>query len=158
LKQMMKLQQLSFDNYFSMVVKLEDQAYNFLTNLGEEVSCLNEENKKALEQWRAAYKKQRDEFKKTVDDSYSKIESFFDYNGMTLFQEQAGKMFIDFLQQSSWMPKDYKKSVDDLILMYKKGCEEFRKYFDDRIESMKDYYCKATGSSKEQQKTKPKKS
>jgi len=43
---MMKLQQLSFDNYFSMVVKLEDQAYNFLTNLGEEVSCLNEENKK----------------------------------------------------------------------------------------------------------------
>jgi len=73
---MMKLQQLSFDNYFSMVVKLEDQVYNFLTNLGEEVSCLNEENKKALEQWRAAYKKQRDEFKKTVDDSYSKIESF----------------------------------------------------------------------------------
>jgi hypothetical protein len=153
-KQMINLQKTTFDSYFSMIIKLQDQAEKLVRAFTDQTPCMSDESKKALENWNAAYKKQRDDFKKAVDQGYSRMESFFDCNAMEMFQEQTEKMFSNFLQQSSWMPKDFKKATEELSAMYKNGHEEFKKYIDDNIRRVGNLHSTA---EKQQTKAKQKK-
>jgi hypothetical protein len=76
-KQMIDFQKTTFDNTFSAVVTLQEQAEKMVNVLMEQSVWLPEDGKKAVNEWGAAYKKGRDDFKKSVDENFSKFEGFF---------------------------------------------------------------------------------
>jgi hypothetical protein len=154
IKQMMELHKKSFENYFSMMILLQDQTENILKPFVDKSPGMSDENKKILDQWSREYKKSRDDFKKAVDQGYAKIEAFFDYNAILSFQEQNEKMFNEFLEQANWMPQDFRKAVKELAAMYKNSCDDFKKYVDENINRVDDYF---SAGKKTQAKSKTKK-
>lgn len=156
LKSMIHLQKTYFDNYFSLITNLHEQAQNVLKNWTGPMPYTTEESKKAVENLRAIYKKQCENFKEAVDNGYSKIESFFDDDAMMRFQEQTEKMFNQFLRQSAWLPDDFKKSMENLAATYQKSWDDFRKYWEDSARRVRDFYPAAEkGPKKTSRKKRP---
>ncbi len=77
-KQIIDFQKATFDNTYSAISMLQDQAEK-TTNMFLESSLwpVPEEGKKILKEWVQAYKKGREEFKKALDESFVKMEDFF---------------------------------------------------------------------------------
>jgi phage-related minor tail protein len=73
-RQIIEFNKFAFDNAFSGMVMLQDQAEKMTNSFLEQVNVLPEEGKKITTQWMSAYKKGCDEFKKTVDDNFKKAE------------------------------------------------------------------------------------
>jgi polyhydroxyalkanoate synthesis regulator phasin len=142
-KQMMDLHKKSFENYFSMMVMLQDQTEKILKPFVDQAPSMSDEGKKVLDKWTSEYKKSREDFKKAVDNGYAKVEAFFDYNSILNFQEQNEKMFNEFLDQASWMPDDFKKAVKDLTDTYKNSRENFKKYIDKNVNHVDDFFSDA---------------
>jgi hypothetical protein len=80
-KQMLDFNKRSFDNAFTAMVLLQEQTENMLNTLLEQATWLPADGKKAISEWIAMYKKGRDVYKNTVDESYKKVESFFSKSG-----------------------------------------------------------------------------
>jgi len=76
-KQMIEFQKTTFDNTFNAMVLLQEQTERMVGTLLEQATWLPEEGRKAINEWVAAYKKGRDEFRKYVDENFKKVESFF---------------------------------------------------------------------------------
>ena len=76
-KQMIEFQKTAFDNTFSAMVALQDQTEKMVNLSLEQSVWLPENGKKAINAWTEAYKKGRDDFKKFVDENFSKAGSFF---------------------------------------------------------------------------------
>jgi len=76
-KQMIDLQKTALDNTFNSMVLLQEQTERMVHTMMEQATFMPEEGKKILGEWVQTYKKGRDEFKKTVDDSFSKVEAYF---------------------------------------------------------------------------------
>jgi hypothetical protein len=77
-KQMIDFQKTTFDNTFNAMVMLQDQAERMANTLLEQATWLPEEGRKAIRDWVAAYKNGREEFKTNVDQSFKKVEEFFE--------------------------------------------------------------------------------
>jgi len=77
LKQMIDFNKAAFDNTFNAMVMLQEQTEMMSTTLLEQATWLPEEGKKAINEWVKAYKKGREDFKKTVDGNFKKVEEFF---------------------------------------------------------------------------------
>ncbi len=77
-KQIIDFQKATFNNSFSAISMLQDQAEK-ATNMFLESSLwpVPEEGKKILTEWIQAFKKGREEFKKALDESFLKMEDFF---------------------------------------------------------------------------------
>jgi polyhydroxyalkanoate synthesis regulator phasin len=76
-KQMLDFQKTTFDNSFSAMVMLQEQTEKAAQTLLDQASWLPEEGRKAIDEWVAAYKKGREEFKALVDENFKKVEDFF---------------------------------------------------------------------------------
>ena len=76
-KQMLDFQKSTFDNSFSAMVMLQEQTEKAAQTLLDQASWLPEEGRKAIDEWVAAYKKGREEFKALVDENFKKVEDFF---------------------------------------------------------------------------------
>lgn len=76
-KQMIDFQKSTFDNSFSAMVLMQDQTERLARTILEQATWLPEQGKKAIDEWISAYKEGREKFKKTVDDSFQKVEEFF---------------------------------------------------------------------------------
>ncbi len=76
-KQMMEFQKAAFDNSFNGMEMVQEQAEKMLNMSLEQATWLPEEGKKVIDEWRKAYQKGCEEFKKTVDDNFKKVEDFF---------------------------------------------------------------------------------
>jgi polyhydroxyalkanoate synthesis regulator phasin len=139
-KQMIDVHKKSFDNCFSTMVNLQNQAEKIMTTFVDLTPGMTDEGKKVMEQLNSMYKKNRDEFKKAVDDGYEKVEAFFDNDAIAMFQDQTKKMFDLFSNQKSWLPFDFKKTMDDLAAMYKKGCDDLKKQTDDNVQRVEKFY------------------
>ncbi len=76
-KQIVDLQKATFDNAFSAMAMLQDQAEK-TTNMLLESSIwpIPEEGKRIMKEWVQAFKKGREEFKKALDDSFDKMQDF----------------------------------------------------------------------------------
>jgi polyhydroxyalkanoate synthesis regulator phasin len=149
-KQMIDLHKTSFGNFFSTMVTLQDQAEKMMKTFVDRNPGITEEGKKVMEQLNSMYKKNRDDFKKAVDEGYEKVEAFFDGNATATFQDQAKKMFDLFSYQKNWMPFDVMKHMEELSAMYKKGYDEFNKQIDENIQRMGEF---ASVAKKPQTKT-----
>ena len=75
-KQMIDFQKSTFDNSFSAMSMVQEQAER-MVNMSLTHTWLPEEGKKAIEDWIGAYKNGCEDFKKTVDDNFKKVEDFF---------------------------------------------------------------------------------
>jgi hypothetical protein len=59
------------------MVLLQEQTEKASVTLLDQATWLPEEGRKAIDEWIAAYKKGREEYKKLVDENFSKVEDFF---------------------------------------------------------------------------------
>jgi polyhydroxyalkanoate synthesis regulator phasin len=76
-KQMIDFQKTTFDNTFSAMVMMQEQTEKMANTLLEQAAWMPEEGKKAVSDWVKAYKKGREDFKKSVDENFKKVEDFF---------------------------------------------------------------------------------
>jgi hypothetical protein len=77
LKQMIEFNQSTFNTTFEAMSLLQDQFERVAQTAVDQASWLPEEGRKAIENWVDAFKSGRNEFKKYVDESYQKVESYF---------------------------------------------------------------------------------
>ncbi len=77
LKQMIDFNKAAFDNTFSALVMLQDQAESSSNTLLAQATWLPKEGKKAIDEWVKTCKTGRETFKKSVDESFKKVEDFF---------------------------------------------------------------------------------
>lgn len=76
-KQMVDFNRSAFNNAFNAMVMVQDQTETLSNTMLNQATWLPEEGKKALLEWVEAFKKGREEYKKTVEDAFKKVESFF---------------------------------------------------------------------------------
>lgn len=76
-KQMMEFNKTAFDNTFNAMTVLQDQTEKLVFRFLEKAPWFPEEGKKAVTEWVSAYKKGRDDFKSTTDESYKKVADYF---------------------------------------------------------------------------------
>ncbi|MDM8555375.1 hypothetical protein QUF75_11640 [Desulfococcaceae bacterium HSG7] len=78
LKQMIDFNKATFDNSFNAMIMLQEQTERMSSQLLDQAAWLPEDGKKAISDWVSAYKTGRDDFKKSVDDSFKKVTEFFE--------------------------------------------------------------------------------
>ena len=76
-KQMIDFQKTTFDNTFNAMVLLQEQAESMASTILDQATWMPEEGRKAINDWLKAYKKGREDFKKGVDENFTKVEDFF---------------------------------------------------------------------------------
>jgi hypothetical protein len=83
LKQMIDFNKTSFDNSFSAMVMIQDQTEKMVNSLLDQATWIPAEGKNAINEWVGSYKKGREAFKKNVDDSFKKVNEFFEGTAKT---------------------------------------------------------------------------
>jgi hypothetical protein len=76
-KQMFDFYKSTFDNSFSAMIMLQEQMERMANMYWGQMVNLPEEVKKGLNEWTKSYKKNCEDFKKVIDESFKKLESFF---------------------------------------------------------------------------------
>ena len=76
-KQMIDFQKTTFDNTFNAMVMLQEQTERMASTLIEQAAWMPEEGRKLIRNWVDAYKKGYEDFKKTADENYKKVDEFF---------------------------------------------------------------------------------
>jgi hypothetical protein len=76
-KQMLDFNKSAFENSFNAMVMLQQQAERAANTILDQATWLPEDGRKAIQQWADSYKKGRDDFKKLIDENYSRVESYF---------------------------------------------------------------------------------
>ncbi|MCK8602872.1 hypothetical protein [Desulfoferrobacter suflitae] len=76
-KQMIDFNKTAFDNAFNSMAMLQEQAERMTGMVLEQATWLPKEGKKVIDEWVKAYKKGRENFKSSMEDSFKKVEEFF---------------------------------------------------------------------------------
>jgi len=76
-KQMMDFSKTALDNTFNAMTVLQDQNEKLVFRFLEKAPWFPEDGKKAINEWVKAYKKGREDFKATADNSYKKVTDYF---------------------------------------------------------------------------------
>ncbi len=76
-KQMVKFNKAAFDNTFGALSLLQDQMERTMKIMVEQATWLPKEGKQVFEEWVKACKKGGEDFKKAVNDGFTRLESFF---------------------------------------------------------------------------------
>ena len=80
-KQMIDFNKTTFDNSFGAMIMLQEQTEKMVNMSLEQATWLPENGKEVINEWLVTYKKGREDFKKTMDENFKKVEKFFtDYN------------------------------------------------------------------------------
>jgi hypothetical protein len=75
--QMISFQRTLFDSSFNAVKMAQDQTEKMTNSFMDKLSWIPEDGKKAVNDSADFYKKARDDFKKSVDDGFTKMEEMF---------------------------------------------------------------------------------
>lgn len=76
-RQMIQFNKTAFDNSFNAMNMVYEQNEKMLDTFLSQATWMPENGKKAITDWMQAYKKGCEDFKKMVDESYQKVETFF---------------------------------------------------------------------------------
>lgn len=76
-KQMIDFYKTTFDNSFTAMMMLQEQMDRMAGLYMGQLVNVPDEVKKGLAEWTKSYKKNCEDFKKVVDDSFKKLEGFF---------------------------------------------------------------------------------
>ena len=77
LKQMLEFNKTAFDNSFNAMLTIQEQNAKMVDTFVEQATWMPEEGKKVIRDWVNAYKKGCQDFKKTADENYKKVDEFF---------------------------------------------------------------------------------
>ena len=77
LKQMLEFNKTAFDNSFNAMLTIQEQNAKMVDTFVEQATWMPEEGKKLIREWVNAYKKGYQDFKKTADENYKKVDEFF---------------------------------------------------------------------------------
>lgn len=80
-KQMITFNKAAFDNSFNALVTLQEQTEKMVNAFLDQATWLPEEGKKVTLDWIQAYKKGGEDFKKTVDENFKRVEDFIASSG-----------------------------------------------------------------------------
>ena len=76
-KQMVEFQKATFDNSFNAMAMVQAQTERMI-NMGlDQADWLPEDGKKVVDGWLKSHNKGRADFKKIVDDNFTRVEQFF---------------------------------------------------------------------------------
>lgn len=131
MKQIIDVQKTSFDNFFSTMAIYQSQAEKLFKTFVESTPGISDEGKKAVEQWSDAFKKAIDDFKRTVDNGYTRIEVLLDLSAaMFMYQHQTEKMLNTFAIQKNIIPQNYFMDVmQEWINIYNKNMKSVEDFF-----------------------------
>ena len=76
-KQMVDFNKATLDNAFNAINLVQEQSERLGQSTLDQATWMPEEGKKVVNDLLTAYKKGRDEFKKNVDEAFSKVEEYF---------------------------------------------------------------------------------
>jgi polyhydroxyalkanoate synthesis regulator phasin len=76
-KQMIDFNKATFDNTYNAMTLLQEQTAKMVNTFMGQATFLPEEGKKMLDEWVQTFKKGREEFKKAVDEGFTKVETYF---------------------------------------------------------------------------------
>jgi hypothetical protein len=76
-QQMIEFNKTAFDNTFNAMTVLQDQTEKLVFRFLEKAPWFPEDGKKAVNEWIKTYKKGREDFKTTADESYKKVTDYF---------------------------------------------------------------------------------
>ena len=76
-KQMIEFNKTAFDNTFSAMITLQDQTEKMVFGFLEKAPWFPEEGKKAINDWMKNYKKGREDFRTSAEESYKKVATYF---------------------------------------------------------------------------------
>ena len=76
-KQIMDFYKTAFDNSFSTMCAIQEQAEKMVTTAFEQAPWYPKEGSKVINDWLNAYKQGRDNYKATVDENFRKIDEYF---------------------------------------------------------------------------------
>jgi hypothetical protein len=74
-KQMITFQKTLFENSFNAMVTIQDQTEKMTDTFLSKLPWLPEDGRKTVNETISFYKKSRDDFKKAVDDGFTKLEA-----------------------------------------------------------------------------------
>jgi hypothetical protein len=77
LKQMIDFNKAAFDNAFNTMAILQGQMESVIKTFVDQSTGMTEEGKRAAKEWASIYKKGFEDFKRSVDDNFKKVDSFF---------------------------------------------------------------------------------
>jgi len=76
-KQMITFQKTLFENSFNAMVMIQDQTEKMTETFLERLPWLPEDGKKTVKESIGFYRKAREDFRKSVDDGFNKLEELF---------------------------------------------------------------------------------
>ncbi len=62
------------------------------------------------------------------------------YNANTLFQDQIERVANTVLDQSTWIPSEGRKAIDNWAATMKTGRDNFKKYMDDSYKQVQEIF------------------
>ena len=77
-KQMIQFNKAVFDNSFKAMTMVADQNEKMIDTFFAQATWLPEAGKAAIKKWVSAYRTGCDDFKKLMDDNYTRVDKFFD--------------------------------------------------------------------------------
>jgi polyhydroxyalkanoate synthesis regulator phasin len=75
-RQMVEFNKGAFNNAYNAMVMVQDQNETLANSMLNQATWMPEEGKKAVREWVEAFKKGREEYKKSVDEAFKKVEDF----------------------------------------------------------------------------------
>ena len=75
-KQMVEFNKGAFNNAFNAMVMVQDQNETLANTMLNQATWMPEEGKKAVQEWVETFKKGREEYKKTVEEAFKKVEAY----------------------------------------------------------------------------------
>ncbi|MCX5856488.1 MAG: hypothetical protein NTZ57_00990 [Deltaproteobacteria bacterium] len=93
-KQMVEFHKTTFDNTFNAMTILQEQTEKMVGLFLEQAPWFPKEGKAAVGEWLKTYKRGRDGYKTSVNESYKKVEEYFlnaDKAEKTAEKTKAGK-------------------------------------------------------------------
>ncbi len=75
-KQMVEFQKVTFNNAFNTLTMFQDQAEKLVNTFLDQNPAIPQQSREAFRDWLNMCKKARDDYKKTIDDSFKNLESY----------------------------------------------------------------------------------
>jgi|WetSurMetagenome_2_1015567.scaffolds.fasta_scaffold1828424_1 hypothetical protein len=75
--EMIKFNKSVLDNTFNAISTIQDQSEKIFTTFMDKANWLPDDGKKAINDWIAAYKRGRTDFKMATDAKYEKVANYF---------------------------------------------------------------------------------
>jgi len=76
-KQIIDFNKTTFESTFNAITLLQNQAEGMVNMFLQQATWIPEDGKKILNEWVAAFKKGRDDFKRAIDENSKRVEDFF---------------------------------------------------------------------------------